>query len=365
MPPPVRPAYDGAWVGGLVPALLGATPPGWLPEPAAMARSVVLLVLDGLGWTMFERHRRILPHLARMAGGHITATAPSTTAAGLTSISTGLTPAQHGVVGYRMRVDGQVLNVLRWRTPGGRGNAPDPARIQPTQPFLGRRIPVVTRAEFRDSGFTAAHLRGGEFIGWQTTAVLVEQVRRLIADGRRFVYAYYDGVDKVAHAHGLDDGLLAAELVETDRLVGLLLDRLGGDCALVVTADHGQVASSKRHCLPFGHLDDLVSASAGEGRFRSLHAKAGAAQDLRAAATERFGDLAWVFTRDELFDGGWLGDGATAEVRHRLGDVVLAAHAPVAFVDPAMSCEQRLLSQHGSLTADEMLVPLLAAYGRA
>ncbi|MGH7644388.1 MAG: hypothetical protein ACREMR_02255, partial [Gemmatimonadales bacterium] len=43
-------------------------------------------------------------------------------------------------------------------------------------------------------------------------------------------------------------------------------------------------------------------------------------------------------------------------------DVVLAAHAPVAFVDPAMSCEQRLLSQHGRLTADELLVPLLAAY---
>jgi len=365
LPAPVRPQYDGGWIGGLVPALLGRDTPDWLPEPAVMARNVVLLVLDGLGWVTIEEHRPALAHLGAMQGGPITAVVPSTTATALTSISTGLTPAQHGMVGYRMRVGGQVLNVLRWHVTGGRSNAPDPTQVQPSPPFLGHKVPVVTRAEFRDSGFTNAHLRGGDFLGWQTIAVLVERVRRLVTSGQRFVYAYYDGIDKVAHAHGLANGFLAAELAETDRLVGMLLDRLPGDCALVVTADHGQVQTGKQEFISLDPLHHLVTAYSGEGRFRSLHARAGAATDLHAAAVAQFGHVAWIFTRDELFDDGWLGYGATTEVRHRLGDVVLAARHLVAFTDPKMPNEANLVAQHGSLTPDEVLVPLLAAYGRA
>lgn len=362
---PVRPDYHGVWVGALVPALLGGEVLPWLPEAAVTARSVVLLVLDGLGWSSIERHRDTLPTLAAMEGRPITAVAPTTTAAGLTSISTGLTPAQHGMVGYRMRVSGMVLNVLRWQVPGGGNNPPDPVRVQPMPPFLGQKVPVVTRADFRDGGFTCAHLRGGQFVGWQTTAILVEHVRRLVAAGQKFVYAYYDGIDKVAHAYGLADGFLEAELTETDRLIGSLLDRLPGDCALLVTADHGQVAAGRRDFIDLGSVHHLVAAYAGEGRFRSLHAIPGAASELLTAATERFGDVAWVFTRDELFDDGWLGDGGTAEVRHRVGDVVLAARGHAAFADPTNPRELTLVAQHGSLTRDEMLVPLLAIRGRA
>ena len=48
----------------------------------------------------------------------------------------------------------------------------------------------------------------------------------------------------------------------------------------------------------------------------------------------------------------------------RVGNVVLAAREPVAFVDPALPNERSLRSGHGSLTPDEMYVPLLAAPGR-
>jgi hypothetical protein len=258
-----------------------------------------------------------------------------------------------------------VLNVLRWQVSGGRSSPPDPVRVQPVPPFLGRNVPVVTRADFRDSGFSAAHLRGSQFIGWQTTAILAEHVRCQVAAGRTFVYAYYDGVDKVAHAYGLTNGFMAAELAETDRLVGVLLDRLPSDCTLLVTADHGQVATAEDSFIDLGSIHHLVAAYAGESRFRSLHALPGATSELLAAAKEEFGDVAWVFTRDELFDDGWLGHGATAEIRHRVGDVVLAAQGQFAFIDPTNPHELSLLAQHGSLTHDEMLVPLLAARGRA
>jgi hypothetical protein len=354
---PVRPDYGGAWVGAVVPALLDGDG-SWLPAGVREARGVCLLVLDGLGWHTLSEHRDQLPTLRSLEGGPIITAAPSTTSAVLTSISTGLPPARHGVVGYRMRVGGEVLNVLRWETRSGQ--RPEPEEVQPAAAFGGRPVPVVSRAEFADSGFTRAHLRGGRYVGWLTDATRVEWCRRLTADGESFVYAYHDGVDKVAHAHGLEDGFFAVELAAADRLVADLLAALPAGYALVVTADHGQAHVGAKGWVDLDAVAGLVTAWSGEPRFRGLHARPGAAAELWAAAGEEYGDRAWIFSRDELFDEGWLGDGASPAVRGRVGDVVLAARAGSAFAAPDAPNERKLVALHGSLTRAEMVVPLIA-----
>ncbi len=360
---PVVPTYDGPGLASLVPALLGATRVDWLPEPLAGARSVVLLVIDGLGWDQLQARGAALPTFVGMSGSAITSVAPSTTAAALTSITTGVAPSQHGLIGYRVRVDGATLNALSWHTEGR--NPPDPRSVQRHAPFRGRDVPVVTKSEFRNTGFTEAHLRGGRLEGWRAVSSLVEQCRRLVIAGEPFVYAYYPGVDEVAHAHGLEDGFFEAEVHFADRLVGDLLEVLPGDTALVVTADHGQVDLNPESWLELGDLGELVDVCSGDGRFRYLHARRGAADELLAGARAQFGACAWVRSRDELLRDGWLGPEPPTVVRRRLGDVVLAARDAVAFVDPALPREAMLRSAHGSLTAAEMEVPLLAARGRA
>ena len=70
--------------------------------------------------------------------------------------------------------------------------------------------------------------------------------------------------------------------------------------------------------------------------------------------------MAWVRTRDEIVEEGWLGGVPSPTVAGRLGDVVLAPFTPTAFLDPADTGELRLVARHGSLTAEEMLVPLLS-----
>lgn len=361
---PGVPDYTGPWVGAVMPALLGDRDGDLLPAPARAARQAVLLVLDGFGWAELVRHRERLPQLAGMAGGPVPSVVPSTTAAGLTSIATGRPPAEHGIVGYRIRVGGEVLNVLAWRTAGGR-DAPEPERVQPHRSFGGRQVPLVIRSEFADSGFTRAHLRDGRVAGWRTTAVLVERCRQLVAGGEPLVYAYYDGVDKVAHEFGLHGPFYSAELADTDRLVGALLDALPEHCALVVTSDHGQVHVGSEGMRALDALAPLVAAWSGEARFRSLYARAGAVGELRAAAAELVGDEGWVLTREQLFDEGWLGGRGAPEVRGRIGEVVLAARTAVGYVAPDLPGEAELVSCHGSITPEEVQVPLLAARGRA
>ena len=363
---PVAADYSGACIAGIVPALLtrapDAPPPAWFPAPVAGARTVVLLVLDGLGWESLQGHRDTLPALGAMEGAPITTVVPSTTASALTSMTTGLSPAQHGVTGFRVLIDGRVLNVLAWQGPNGR-RAPDPFSVQRHPPFLGRPVAVVTKSEFRNSGFTGAHLRDARFYGYVTPSGLVEHVRLLAGAGEAFVYAYYAGIDSVAHAHGLHDGFYPAELRAADRLVGDLLEVLPAEAVLMITSDHGQVHVGPEHWFPLDPLADMIAMQSGDGRFRYLHAAKGAAAALLEGARDEHGSRAWVWSRDELLDGGRLGADVSPATRRRVGDVVLAAREPVAFVDPALPREARLVSAHGSLTAAEMLVPLLAARG--
>jgi hypothetical protein len=360
----VRPALDGASVAGLMPALVGAAGRDWLPEPARSASAVVLLVLDGLGWSAVQEHGDDVPTLRGMEGGSITTVVPSTTSTALTSIATGLAPAQHGIVGYRMLVDDAVLNVLRWSW-NAKGAPPDPFAVQRHTAFLGREVPTITKSEFRTTGFTQAHLRGGTFIGWHTPAALVEHATRSVASGAPVVYAYYPGVDSVAHEFGLRDAVYRRELRAADRIVADLLAALPATAALVVTSDHGQVHMERDAWIDLGSLGAMVYAMAGDGRFRDLYARKGQQRELVGAARELVGDAAWVWSRAELLADGVMGTGATGTIPGRIGDVILASRGEKAFIDPALPNEIQLRSAHGSLTADEMLVPLLAARGQA
>ncbi|HVX22908.1 MAG TPA: alkaline phosphatase family protein [Acidimicrobiales bacterium] len=374
-PAPVVPAFDGPCIANVVPLLLGvahgapgaaASLPAWMPPPVGRANQLVLLVIDGLGWQQLRARASLAPTLAGAAGGPVTSVAPSTTAAALTSLTTGLPPAVHGVVGYRVRSGQAILNVLSWRLAGADARRLLPPRTfqpHPTFPVPGHLrsapTPVVSKVDYATTGFTAAHLGDAVLHGLRTPSGLVVEVRRLLAGGAPFVYAYYDGIDRVAHAHGLGDHY-DAELRAADRLVADLLDALPPGAVLAVTADHGQVDVGTAVEVLGADLMDGVQLLSGEGRFRWLHVRPGAADDVAEAAAAAYGHLAWVRTREQMIDDGWLGGEPVPAVADRLGDVVLAPFAPTAFLDPADTGEQRLVARHGSLTEAEMLVPLVA-----
>lgn len=366
MDKPVLPDYGGACITNIVPALLdGAVePPGWLPTAALEASQVVLLVLDGLGWEQLAERPHLAPTLSGLAGGPATSVAPSTTATALTSIATGLTPGEHGVVGYRVAVDQEVLNVLRWSTPSGDARKRiDPTSFQPHTAFCSQRPCIVTKAEFAQSGFSGAHLADVRFHGYRVPSTLLVELDGALRAGEPFVYAYYDGIDKVAHEYGLD-AHYDAELRAVDRLVADVLELLPRNAALIVTADHGQVDVGDRIVELAPEVAQHVSFQSGEGRFRWLHARPGREALLAEAALACHGELAWVRRREETIDEGWWGDRITDAARQRLGDVALVAREPVSFADAADTGPFELVGRHGSLTPAEMYVPVLVGEGR-
>jgi hypothetical protein len=354
---PVLPDYSGGCITNLVPRLVTGTATrvegsDWMPEVAEHARQIVLLVVDGLGWEQLRARSALAPTLSAGAGidRSITSIAPTTTAAALTSITTGRPPAVHGILGYRLAQGDRILNMLRWTL----GNDDADARrsvpvrdYQPISPFpgSGHVVPVVSKVDFGGTGFTAAHLGDSPLHDYRVPSSLAVEVGGRLAEGAPFVYAYYDGIDKVAHAYGLGEHY-DAELVAVDRIIADVVSVVGSRVELL-----GREAM------------EMVTFFSGEGRFRWLHARAGARDDLIALCEERYGASSWVRGRDQLVDDGWFGGPLDDGFANRLGDVALIPFEPIAFVDPADTGENRLACRHGSLTTDEMLVPLVALRG--
>lgn len=366
---PILPDYAGANVRGIVPALLGPgswhdSLPSWMPPVVAEARQVVLLVLDGLGWDQLQEYRSIAPTIAELEGCRITTVAPTTTATALSSIATGLTPGEHGLIGYRIVLGGEVVNVLRWSAAGDdRRRSQPPVDVQRYPAFLGQEVPVVSPSELTTSAFTMAHLRGGTQVGYRAPSSLPIEVAHQLAAGERFVYAYYGGIDKIAHERGFGE-FYDAELKTADRLVADLLEMLPPGAVLLVTADHGQVSVGDNIVRPSSDLLSLVSMQSGEGRFRWLHARRGADDELLAAAQAEFSDSGWIYTRDQLIADGWFGPTVSPPFAQRLGDVAVVARKNVSYHDPDDSGPFELVCRHGSMTSAEVYVPLIAGMPR-
>ena len=264
------------------------------------------------------------------------------------------------MIGYRVVLGGEVVNMLRWTHDGAdRRRSQPPSDIQRYPAFLGEPIPVVSPAELCTTAFSEAHLRGSRPVAIRATSSLAIEIRHELEAGERFVYAYYGGVDRIAHERGFGE-YYEAELRAADRLVGDILDVLPPEAMLLVTADHGQVSVGDRIVTPSEELLSLVSLQSGEGRFRWFHARRGALDDLAAAVEEELGDTGWVRTRAQLIEEEWFGPTLAPPVAARLGDVAVIAREPVSYFDPDDSGPFELVCRHGSLTSAEVYVPLLA-----
>ena len=373
---PVLPDYRAACLSNVVPALLGPSDAAqWLPTPIREAKAVVLLLIDGMGWEQLRDRAELTPVLSAMEGGPITTVVPTTTTTALTSLVTGAAPGEHGLIGYQIYIEGQVLNALRWTAgtkPSDARKTIVPEQFQTRPAFFGRRVPAVGRSEFQGTGFTRAHLDGVDHKGYKLTSSIAVEVQKLVDGGEPLVYAYYDGPDRIAHEYGFGP-YLDAEFAEVDRLAAQILAVLPPEAALLVVSDHGQVMVGDNKVELSRDVLSLTSVTSGEARFRWLHARPGRAAELLDAATERYGRHGLVVDRQRVLDEGWFGPHVAPEARSRMGDVALVPRDPVAFVEPKPELRSfaggggrpvfELVARHGSLTSAEMLVPCLAAFG--
>ena len=180
----------------------------------------------------------------------------------------------------------------------------------------------------------------------------MEHVRALVAGGAPFVYAYYSGVDEVAHAYGLEPPFFPAELRGHRPPGGAdLLDALPDDVAVVVTADHGQVQVGPDGWRSLAPLHPMVEAYAGDGRFRYLP-RAGRAPPPSSTPPPRSSTAATGEPGcSDASSCSTKGGSAPTRCRRPTGASATSCSPPrhrVGFVDPTLPYEAQLIGAHGS-----------------
>ena len=367
----VLPQYDGNALCNLVPSVM-ARLRGEMGAPIALpeATRYVVVMIDGLGLSGLRRYADHAERLAALPRQTLTCSVPSTTACSLTSLGTGLPPGRHGIVGYTFRDPGSsaVMNALTWEQ--GPEDV-DAFRLAPTQfrRFAddGGRSAAVTLGRFDGTALTRLAFDATELFARPEDESDVDGTVALVEaalEDHQVVYCYQRLLDHAGHTSGPGSWQWLQELETVDDLVAGIQALAGDDVCVLVTGDHGMITVPDDHRIMAEDEPALAGfdAIAGEGRFRQLYTPE---PERLAKAWQTFlGGRGHVVLRDEAVAAGWFGTEVCADALLRLGDVLVAMRDDWAVMSRRFEKEFSLVGMHGSLTADEMQVPLSVAGGR-
>lgn len=347
--------------------LTGQTPsPRLHPSLADLipeASTYVLVLFDGLGDAQLT-HPAVTSILADRKG-RLDAPFPTTTTVSLATIATGLTPAQHGLLGYQLHLPdvtapdgrdpelGVVANTIKWTTLWGDPLDIDTAGFLPTPNLWERcRAAGVETICVQPEGFAGSPLsrllyRGSRFEGVAGTGDLVEATAQLAAGRNRLVFAYYPGVDFAAHVAGQRSPDYAAAMSTADTIWSRLAAMLPADTVMIGTADHGHVDIPRQRQTAIDREDHRNRIFSGDGRVMFV---AGDGADLARRLP-----AAWVPVADMQH---WWGPGPmNPAAMPRRPDGVLVADPGTLLLH--RHSDDRMIGNHGGLTPEERHIPLL------
>ncbi len=406
----VRPDYGGlcfSGIPGTVAEALGARP--WrngLPRAAVQGMEegrrygrVALLLVDGLGFDVWLRNSNdggAIGALSRKGSvAPITAVFPSTTAAALSTLSTGLTPQEHGLLEWVMYMEelDTTIETLPFRPIGVRGHdlmlatGADPKVLLDAETTYERlaREGVTSYTLLEDdiagSAYSVLVNKGSTTVGYSGMLGMLDTMAKVLekARGSTLVYAYYGGLDSAAHDQGPDSPMAATELtILSAALNGMLFRKLSTkaaeDTLFILASDHGQVQIEPERTTYLNGDRALMSAlregrdgrmipPVGGPRDLFLHVKEEKVEETRRHLERSLAGRAAVTTTREAQEQGLFGAGEAGErFRRRAGSLmVLPKGSETVWYEHAPGRRMEMRGIHGGLSEKEMLVPLAVA----
>ncbi|MBN2146998.1 MAG: alkaline phosphatase family protein [Anaerolineales bacterium] len=399
----VYPNYDGLSIlniPGSICRMLGAPEIGTMAlDPAVTAllgetfRRVILILVDALS---LERLRRWMqdgtaPVWQEMSERGLltplTSITPSTTSAALTSLWSGRSAAEHGIVGYELWLKeyGVVANMITHAPINFRGDVAslqkagfDPETYLPF-PTMGSHLKgygvktyALQHSSILRSGLSQMFFKDVEAHAFSTPTDLWVNLRHLVESTRyerQFIWVYWGEVDHFSHFYAPDDERTISEFSAFSRAFAeSFLRRLsaaaGRDTLVLLTADHGQITTPKNAHYEMRNHPELARhlhiMPTGENRLIYFFTRPGETGAVREYMERTWpGQFAFLDPATAV-QNGLFGPGEPhPRLSERLGDLI-ATGREAAYIWWADK-ENPLIGRHGGLSPDEMLVPLLGA----
>lgn len=379
----------------VVRALTGASSGGALDLGPLAGRyeRVVMVYFDAFGWQSYERHgsHPLLEHArARGQVSKLTSQFPSTTAAHMTTIQTGLPVGVHGVYEWFMflpEVD-RIISPLLFSFAGDAlPNTLLAAGVSAEDVFPeGDLYPMLRAAgiarhlalPFEVAASTPGRmlLQHADIHSFSEIAGGMAALGNALAEADHgYGFIYLPEVDAAMHKLGPEhpdvERLIDGTLTVLEQ--GLLRGSFPEGTLVLLTSDHGMAGIDPERSLYVnelwpGIIDELAAgadgrplAPAGSSRDLFLHTRTGSQDLVRSRLQTLLAGKAEVHAVADLIEQGIFGPVVGERFRGRVGDlVVLPYPGEGVYWNEPPRFTQPYRGQHGGLSHAEMEIPLVA-----
>lgn len=380
----VKPRYDEGGFAGI---------PNRVTKAFASGNydAVVLFLADGFGWRFFERFQEaaFFKRIARQGKiEKITSQFPSTTAAHLTTIHTGLNVGQSGVYEwyyYEPQVDAVIAPLLFSYAGEKYRDTLKSAGIKPSSLYprgifhpallkMGVKPHVFGIRDYTPSTFSNAVMDGAELHAFSTLSEAFVNLGDLLENrnGRSYVHLYYDKIDSLCHEYGPNSPQVEAEIETFLLILEHYFEQIfanKGRILFLMTADHGMAEVDPQTTIflnirpEFKGLERFIKTNragkplvpAGSARDMFLYIKEDLLEEAQSFLASRLEGRADVAKTESLIHEGFFGDEISERFRARVGNLVILPyrHESVWWYEKN-KFDMKFYGHHGGLTPQEM-----------
>jgi hypothetical protein len=360
---------------------------------------VVFFLIDAFGWKLFERFANKSLFLKRVmnegVASKLTSQFPSTTAAHVTCIHTGLDVGQSGIYEwqyYEPLVD-DIISPLLFSfahdklTRETLKQAGIPAALFFPQPTLFRSLQernvishVFQHRTYATSTYSSIVFRGANVHPYDTFQESLAQLNHLLKQETHtpaYYFLYFDRIDAISHQYGPYSKQCELAVNHFLALMNDFLSNAGhsetGKTLVIMTADHGQVEVDPQ--TTFYLNKELYGVErwfktgakgcplvpAGSARDMFLYVKESCVDQIIPLLQQRLAGKAEVYRTQEMLEQRFFGQAAPSPaLQTRLGNVVILPYAnETVWWYEEGNFSMHFRGHHGGLMPEEMEIPLL------
>jgi hypothetical protein len=359
--------------------------------------AVVLFLIDGFGWRFFEKFQdaTFLHKVSEMGGVmKLTSQFPSTTAAHITTIHTGMPVGEHGIYEwyyYEPALDNVIAPLLHSFSGTPMRDTLKPTGIKPTRLYpannfyhslkkQGSASTIFQHREYTPSTFSDVIFKGANSIGYRTlTEALVNLASRLSEAGpSSYFLLYYDRIDAIGHEYGPQSIQVTSEiltfLMVMEHIFMKAMTGITKKVLFLLTADHGQVETDPQTTIfinrepAFAGVEKFIRTNqndellvpAGSARDFFLYIKPDLLDEAQRFLASRLEGRAGVRRVTEMMDEGYFGPLISPQFRAHAADlVILPYRGEAVWWYEKNKFEQKFRGHHGGLTKQEIEIPLI------
>lgn len=402
----VKPLYDSYCFSNIpatIQSLLGMTKNTGLPEDVLPEekykeyQKVVFFFIDAFGWNFFEKYKDRYPFLQRFINkgvvSKITAQFPSTTAAEVTTMNTGLTVGESGVYEwfyYEPQLDAVIAPLpFSYAKDSQRGTLAqsgiNPEKLYPNDTLYQRlkehgvKSNIFLSSDYADSEYNLVVSKGANIYSFSSvTEGLSSLSEMLVKESEKSYFSFYYGsIDSIGHTYGSDSKYSESEIdllfTALENVFMKIVDGKIQDTIILLSADHGQINVNPKTTFYLNReIKDIVGylkttkngepiVPAGSCRDMFLYVKEDSIDALLEILSEKLKGKAEIYKTGKLIDEGFFGKKISPEFISRVGNLLILPYAGEAvwWYEKGVF-EQKNIGHHGGLTPEEMEIPFLS-----